>query len=89
MSLYDELKERVVDETRSQYGVRALDWIFAKPIFRSSDFVGSSGIPAPTASRILRVLRDSDMLTVLSAARGRRPALLAFSRLLRLAEGSE
>ena len=89
LSLYDELKEWVVGETRSQYGVRALDWIFGKPIFRSSDFVGSSGITAPTASRILRVLRDSDMLTVLSPARGRRPALLAFSRLLRLAEGSE
>ena len=89
LALYDELKEWVIDKTRSQYGIRALDWIFAKPIFRSSDFVGNSGIPAPTASRILRVLRDSDMLTVLSAARGRRPALLAFIRLLRLAEGSE
>ena len=89
LALYNELKEWVVDETRSQYGVRALDWIFSKPIFRSSDFVGNSGIPAPTASRILRVLRDSDMLSVLSEARGRRPALLAFIRLLRLAEGDE
>ena len=89
LALYDELKEWVVDETRSQYGVRALDWIFGKPIFLSSDFVGNSGIPAPTASRLLRVLRDSDMLTVLSAARGRRPALLAFTKLLRVAEGSE
>ena len=89
LALYDEMKEWVVDETRSQYGVRALDWIFGKPIFRSSDFVGNSGIPTPTASRILRVLRGSDMLTVLSEARGRRPALLAFARLLRLAEGRE
>ena len=89
MSLYDELKEWMVDETRSQYGVRALDWIFAKPIFRSSDFVGNSGIPSPTASRILRVLRDSEMLDVVSEARGRRPALLAFSRLLSVAEGSQ
>ena len=89
LALYDELKEWVIDETHSQYGVRALDWIFGKPIFRSSDFVRNSGIPAPTASRILRVLRDSDMLAVLSEARGRRPALLAFARLLRLAEGIE
>ena len=89
LALYDEQKEWVVDETRSQYGIRALDWIFAKPVFRSSDFVGNSGIPTPTASRILRVLRDSDMLTVLSAARGRRPALLAFTKLLTVAEGSE
>ena len=89
LTLYDELKNWVVDNTRSQYGIRALDWIFGKPIFLSSDFVGNSGIPAPTASRILRVLRDSDMLVVLSEARGRRPALLAFAKLLQLAEGSE
>ena len=89
LALYDELKEWVVDETHSQYGVRALDWIFGKPIFRSSDFVRNSDIPSPTASRILRVLRDSDMLAVLSEARGRRPALLALLRLLRLAEGSQ
>ena len=89
LAIYDELKEWVIDETRSQYGVRALDWIFGKPIFRSSDFVRNSGIPRPTASRILRALRDGDMLDVLSEARGRRPALLAFSRLLRVAEGRE
>ena len=89
LALYDELKGWVAEETRSQYGVRALDWIFGKPIFRSSDFVRNSGIPAPTAFRILKVLRDSDMLTVLSEARGSRPALLAFLRLLLLAEGSE
>ena len=89
LALYNELKEWVIEETHSQYGVRALDWIFGKPIFRSSDFVKHSEIPSPTASRILRVLRDSDLLTVLSEARGRRPALLAFIRLLRLAEGTE
>ena len=89
LALYDDLKEWVVDETHSQYAVRALDWIFGKPIFRSSNFVRNSGIPSPTASRILRVLRDSDMLAVLREARGRRPAILAFSRLLRVAEGSE
>ena len=89
LALYNELKEWVVDKTRSQYGVRALDWIFGKPIFRSSDFVADSGIPKPTASRILRILRDGDMLEVLSEARGRRPALLMFTRLLLLAEGRE
>ena len=87
MTLYNTLKEWVVDETRSQYGIRALDWIFGKPVFRSSDFVGNSGIPPQTASRLLKVLRDSGMLVVLTEARGRRPALLAFGRLLNLADG--
>ena len=89
LALYDELKDWMVDNTRSQYGIRALDWIFGKPVFLSSDFVANSGIPSPTASRILRVLRDSDLLTVITEARGRRPALLAFFRLLRVAEGNE
>ncbi len=89
LSLYNELKDWVAQETRSQYGVHALDWIFERPVFSSSDFVSNSGIPRSTASRILKVLRDSDMLTMVDKARGRRPALLAFLRLLRLAEGSE
>ena len=89
LALYDELKDWMVVEVRSPYGVRALDWIFGKPIFLSSDFVRNSGIPAPTASRMLRILRERNLLTALSEARGRRPALLVFSRLLRVAEGGE
>ena len=89
LGLHNELKEWSVDAIRSQYGVRAIDWIFEKPIFNSSDFVRNSGIPAPTASRILRVLRDSDILAVGREARGRRPALLVFGRLILLAEGSK
>lgn len=64
-------------------------WTKLRPIFRSSDFVRNSGMPAPTASRMLRVSRDNETLTVLSAARGRRPALLAFAKLLRVAEGNK
>ena len=89
LALYNEMKEWVVDETRSQYGIRALDWIFGRPIFRSSDFVRNSEIPTPTASRMLKVLRDSEMLDVLIEPRGRRPAVLMFERLLRVAEGNE
>ena len=87
LALYDDLKECVVDETPSQYAVRALDWIFGKPIYRSSDFVRTSGIPSATASQTLRVLRDSELLAVVRDARGRRPAILALSRLLRVADG--
>lgn len=89
LALYNELKDWVVEGTRSQYGVRALDWIFGKPIFFSSDFAGTSGIPKPTASRILRVLRDNLLLVEVSPASGRRPALLAFDRLLHMAENGE
>ncbi|RME55134.1 MAG: Fic family protein [Deltaproteobacteria bacterium] len=89
LDLYDDLKRRVPEMTRSQYAVRALDWIFERPIFRSSHFVTASGIPAPTARRILAVLRDEGVLKVFSPARGRQAALLSFPKLLDVAEGRE
>ncbi len=88
LSLYESMKPRLRELTRSQYGVQALDWMFERPIFKSSDFVASGGIPAPTAKRILRVLQESGVLRVMTPARGRRPAILGFPALLNVAEGS-
>jgi hypothetical protein len=73
--------------TRSQYVVHALDWIFARPIFSSSDFVAEARIPAPTAKRVLALLQRNSVLRAVSPAKGRRPALLAFPELLNIAEG--
>src|SRR3546814_11367866 len=58
LAVYDRLKNWIVEATHSQYGVRALDWFFNQPIFRTSDFVATADIPRPTAGRILRVVRD-------------------------------
>ncbi len=89
LALYEEMKRRVPEMTRSQYAIRALDWIFARPIFRTSDFVVSAGIPAPTAKRFLGVLQSGDVLRVLAAGSGRRAAVLVFPALLNIAEGRE
>lgn len=89
LALYEEMKRRVPEMTRSQYAIRALDWIFARPIFRTSDFVVSAGIPAPTAKRFLGVLQEGGVLRVLAAGSGRRAAVLAFPALLNIAEGRE
>lgn len=87
LSLYSHRKDWVVDVTHSQYGVRALDWFFNRPIFRTSDFVATAGIPRPTANRILRVVRDEMLLREIRPASGRRAAVLAFPELLNIAEG--
>lgn len=89
LGLYERMKREVADLTRSQYAIHALDWIFGRPIFKSSDFVASSGIPEPTAKRIVPALREAGVLRVLAAASGRRAATLCFPALLNIAEGRE
>ena len=80
------MKREVADLIRSQYAIHALDWIFERPIFKTSDFVASSGIPGPTAKRIVPALREAG---VLMEPGGRRAATLCFPALLNLAEGRD
>jgi Fic family protein len=87
LSLYEDKKHWVREQTRSQYGQMALDWVFNRPIFQTSDFVASSSIPEPTARRIARVLRDGGLLDEIRPAQGRQSATLMFTELLRIAEG--
>lgn len=87
LNLYEQMKSKFVDLTHSQYAIVALDWIFERPIFKSSHFVRSANIPKPTAQRILNILKSEDILREFQPGRGRRAAILAFSRLLNIAEG--
>jgi len=89
LGLYENLKRRMPDLTRSQYAIRALDWIFEHPIFSASDFVKSAGIPTPTAQRFLGVLQKGHILRVVAPSSGRRAAILALPALLNIAEGRE
>ncbi|WP_347268644.1 Fic/DOC family N-terminal domain-containing protein [Paracoccus sp. (in: a-proteobacteria)] len=88
-ALYTARKDWMVEATRSQYGTRALDWFFSRPIFVASDFVAQSDIPAPTARRILQLVRDNGLLREMRPASGRRPAVLSFPELLNICEGRE
>jgi len=89
LGLYDRLRPRVLDLTRSQYAIPGLDWIFQQPVFRSTQFVRGSQIPGSTARRLLRVFREGGVLEELRPASGRRPALFAFRELLNVAEGKK
>jgi hypothetical protein len=67
----------------------AVDFIFSRPIFSTTHFVDVAGIPRETALRMLRVLRGDDarVLKTIRQGSGRRPAIVAFSELLNIAEG--
>jgi len=77
----------VVEITHSQYAVRALDWVFQRPLFKTPDFIDSAQIPAPTARKFIRDFRDHGMLRELVPAAGRAPATFVFPELLNIAEG--
>lgn len=87
LELYRSRKEWITELTHSQHAIRALDWLFGRPIFKTSDFVRASKIPTPTANRIVRLARDHNMLRELRPASGRRPAILCFPELMNIAEG--
>lgn len=87
--LYDAMKVRIRDATHSQYVLQALDAIFDRPIFRSSDFIDRSTIPKQTAQVILRQLRSADILKVVREQSGRAPAILIFHDLISIAEGRQ
>lgn len=89
LKLHAKLRDWIVDTTHSQYGVRALDWMFMRPIFQPPHFIESAEIPAPTARRIVRVLRENGMLKELRPSSGRRAATLAFAELLNISEGKD
>ncbi len=86
LELYEDMKIRVTELTRSHYAVHALDWIFERPIFRSIHFVNTADIPEPTARRVLRVLRENEILNVVRTGKGRRSTILSFPDLLNIAE---
>ena len=87
IELYNSMKRRVADLTRSRYAIHALDWIFERPIFRSADFATTAGLAERTARRILDVLCAGGVLRVINPGSGRRTAVLMFPDLLNIAEG--
>ncbi|MGB0712138.1 MAG: Fic family protein [Gammaproteobacteria bacterium] len=88
LTLYEWVKNKVVELTHSQHSIRAVDFLFQQPIFKAPDFIRESGIPRPTAQRILAVLRDDGLLRTLRPGKGRRPGIYAFSDLINYAEGA-
>jgi Fic family protein len=87
-TLYEKLKVRVIDVTRSPYAVPVLDLLFKVPVLSSSRIhlpVDQQPSRA-TLFRLLRDLREAGMLKVLQEGSGRRSQILALWELIDLIE---
>ena len=89
LKLYEKEKDRIVQLTRSQYAIKALDFLFTRPMFQAPAFTSESDIPRATANRILKILRDNGLIRVIRPAGGQKSSVFAFRELLNIAEGRE
>ena len=86
--LYEGLKKRVLDLTHSQFAVPLLDYMFERPIFRSSDLARLEHMPsAPMVSTLLSRLRENGIIQTVREGAGRRAHVLALPELINLCEG--
>lgn len=84
IALYDRMKQRVAELTRSQFAIRALDVLFDHPIFSTPQFAARSGVPKGSAARILNTLATGGLLRVIRPGLRRRPAIYAFPELIEI-----
>lgn len=89
LNLYEKERDRIMDLTRSQFAIKALDFLFVRPIFSASAFYSESGVPEHSARKILKTLRENNFFKILRETKGRQPAVLAFRELLNIAEGQQ
>ena len=87
VNLYDDLKRRIAEATRSRHAMLALDWIFGRPVFPSARFAAGAGIPRQSGHRILSELRRYGILNVIQASSGNQSAVLSFPDLLDIVDG--
>jgi Fic family protein len=89
LKLYERERDRIIDLTHSQYAIKALDFLFYRPIFSASAFYTEAGVPEHSARKILKTLRENAFFKILRETKGRQPSALAFRELLNIAEGRQ
>lgn len=82
--LYEKLKNKITNLTRSRFSIKTLDAIFASPIFSSTTFIERTKISKPSAMRILSQLKDGNILEIIQTGSGRSPSIYCFKDLLQI-----
>ena len=86
LRLYERIKQEIPKIIRSQYGIQAIDTLFDRPIFQSTDFIRRSKIPKESAIRIINALKGAALIRDIRPGKGRRAAILIFPELITITE---
>ena len=72
--------------TKSASVSNVVNALFAKPIFSSSDIIQTSEVTPKTGRRLLDTLKNLDYIYEIRSAKGRRPSIYIFPRLLNITD---
>ena len=86
LNLYEDMRIKIRDLTRSEYTKDIVDSLFDKPLFRSSDIQMRINIPKQTLMPIIKKLIHGNIIITIREAKGRSPAVLKFPELLKITE---
>ena len=84
LKLHKEMLDKVQNITHSQYTHKIVDFLLSNPWFTSVSFREVSGVPKPSAARMLQILSENKILMLLQRGKGKRPGYFAFSSLLKI-----
>jgi Fic family protein len=87
IDLYDDMKQKFLDVTKSEFAIKVLDLLFNEPIIKSTDLAKKAGITSARAGRaIIQKLTNAGAISVYKEQRGPIPSILIFSQLVTLIE---
>lgn len=84
LQLYKEMRDRIVDLTKSPYALKVLDSLFTAPIMKTADFIKFSGLEPKSAHRIISKLKDEKVLVTIQKHSGRTSEILVFDHLYQI-----
>lgn len=84
LGLYNEMKQKIVDSTHSQFGIKIIDYLFSYPVFNTTAFLESTSIPKATGARILNALTEAAIIQLREKGGARKPSVYVFRDILRI-----
>jgi len=84
LSLYNLMRTKIIDLTKSPYAMQVLDMIFITPILRPPDFIRHSGLEPKSVRRIIAKLKKENILTSIVKPAGSKAEVLVFDALFEI-----
>ncbi len=84
--LYEDLKSNIQEISKTRNAIQIQDFLFSKIMFETPDFTKASNLSKPHAARVLKKLVENKIVQTITPAKGRRPAVYAFTALTEIIE---